>query len=131
MRIRQSAAWAMALGITLSACAVTVQEGQYGSIGVEAAQSLMATPERPIVLDVREPEEFAAGHVPGAVNVPLGTVAGWAATQPKDVPYVVICQTGRRSAKASQTLVDHGFTNVTNVEGGTSAWRQHGFPVVP
>ena len=76
------------------------------------------------VLDVRSPEEFASGHVPGAVNVPLpevGAVAGRYAGQ----RVFVICQSGGRSAAAAQTLTAAGV-DATSVAGGTAGWLQTG-----
>ena len=81
------------------------------------------------LIDVREPDEFAAGHVPGATNVPLATVATWADKQVKDAPLLVICHSGRRSTIACQTLADKAFTRITNVEGGTGAWIAKGYPL--
>lgn len=83
----------------------------------------------PMLLDVREPSEFAEGHVPGAVNVPLSTVGDWAQKQPKDKPLLVICRSGKRSLSASQVLVEQGFSSVTNIEGGTMGWIQKGLPI--
>lgn len=76
------------------------------------------------VLDVRSPEEFAAGHVPGAVNVPLpkmGAVAGRYAGE----RVFVICRSGGRSAAAAQLLAAAG-ADATSVAGGTASWLQAG-----
>jgi phage shock protein E len=69
----------------------------------------------PIFIDVREPEEFAASHVAGAVNIPLGKVDE-ASMRPfaKDDDVVLYCRTGNRSSVAIQTLKQLGFTNLTN-----------------
>ncbi|MBC7541851.1 MAG: rhodanese-like domain-containing protein, partial [Candidatus Sericytochromatia bacterium] len=83
----------------------------------------------PRLIDVRETDEYAAGHVAGAVNVPLATVAAWAGRQAKPEPLLVICQSGRRSTMACQTLVDQGFERITNVAGDTGTWFQHAYPV--
>lgn len=99
------------------------------SIPVSEARQRMQSDQPPVLIDVREPYEFAAGHAPGALNVPLGDVSRWAESQPKDQPILVICQTGRRSLDATQELTDQGFASVTNVTGGTSAWQIMGFPI--
>lgn len=99
------------------------------STTVADARAQLQAASAPVLIDVREPHEFAAGHAPGALNVPLQEVERWAETQPKDQPTLVICQTGRRSLRASQILTELGFSAVTNVEGGTSAWISQGFPV--
>jgi rhodanese-related sulfurtransferase len=75
-----------------------------------------------VLVDVREPEEFSAGHVPGAINLPLGTLPGSAAKLDHDARTIVICQTGHRSVTASRRLMKDGFSDVRNVKGGTSAW---------
>lgn len=77
---------------------------------------------RPVLLDVREPHEFAAGHVPGAVNVPLGQVAARAAEFDPAAETYVICHRGHRSITATKALMKAGFTDVASVAGGTSAW---------
>jgi rhodanese-related sulfurtransferase len=118
-----------AAAIGLAACSAGSREGGYVTRTVSDIQQTVTAKDHPAVIDVREPDEFASGHVPGAVNVPLATVPDWAAKQAKDAPYVVICQSGRRSAKASEILVEQGFKQVTNVEGGTAAWIEQGLPV--
>ncbi|MCE0459496.1 rhodanese-like domain-containing protein (plasmid) [Curtobacterium sp. C1] len=80
------------------------------------------------VLDVREPDEYAAGHVPGARNVPLATVREHVDALRDAGPVHVICQSGRRSAQATEALQSAGVDAV-NVAGGTSAWVAAGKPV--
>lgn len=77
---------------------------------------------KPVLIDVREPYEFTAGHVPGAVNVPLGQIPARASEFDPTAETYVICQSGNRSARATKALMKAGFTNVANVAGGTSAW---------
>ena len=86
----------------------------------ELAERLSAG--KPLVLDVREPYEYAAGHVPGAVNVPLGTLGGRLGEFDANRETFVICEHGHRSVTAVGQLKRAGFTNVVNVAGGTSAW---------
>ncbi|GAA0998023.1 rhodanese-like domain-containing protein [Subtercola frigoramans] len=76
------------------------------------------------LIDVREPDEYAAVRVPGAINIPLGTIAD--AKLPEGELYV-ICQLGGRSAKATEYLSGAGVT-ATNIAGGTAAWVQAGLP---
>jgi rhodanese-related sulfurtransferase len=76
-----------------------------------------------VLIDVREPDEFASGHVPSAVNVPLKTLpAALPSFDPAAETYV-ICQTGHRSAAAVKIMRREGFTHAFSVRGGTSAWR--------
>jgi rhodanese-related sulfurtransferase len=82
------------------------------------------------LIDVRTPGEYAAGHVPGAVNVPLDTLSAAAvgALVPPGGEVWVICEVGGRSAAASKQLAAWGLAPV-NVDGGTRAWRAAGWPV--
>ena len=84
-----------------------------------------------VVLDVRTEGEFAAGHVPGATNKPLGSFGPddpWLAGLDKEAPLYVICHSGGRSARAADTLAAAGF-NAVNVLGGTGGWQAAGHPV--
>lgn len=122
-------ALALALALSLVTPACVAAESDYASIPMEEAVPLMQAASPPLILDVREPDEFAAGHVPGSLNVPLGQVGKWAQGRSKDEPVLVICQTGRRSLRASEELTHQGFTRVSNVEGGFRAWHERGLPV--
>lgn len=82
-----------------------------------------------LVLDVREPWEFAEGHVPNAILIPLGQLAARVGELPQDRPLYVICRSGNRSVTASQILVAAGQRDVRNVEGGMIAWQRAGLPV--
>jgi hydroxyacylglutathione hydrolase len=86
-------------------------------------------PDGAAVIDVREPEEFAAGHVPGAVSLPQADLSSRLGELPRDRPVLVICQGGYRSLRAAQFLRQAGFTDVASVRGGTDAWRAAGRPV--
>jgi hydroxyacylglutathione hydrolase len=80
------------------------------------------------VLDVRAPDEWAAGHLPGVPNVPLGHLAEQLDALPHDRPLVVHCQGGSRSAIAASLLRAHGYSDVVNLTGGYGAWRDAGLP---
>ncbi|CAN5905517.1 hypothetical protein BH23ACT2_BH23ACT2_26490 [soil metagenome] len=80
------------------------------------------------VLDVREPEEYVDGHVPGAVLMPLATVADRVGEVPTDREVLVICKSGGRSAKAAEHLRAQGV-NAVNVAGGTQGWIDAGHRV--
>lgn len=83
----------------------------------------------PLLVDVRTPGEFAAGHVPGAKNVPLDELeARIAEFGDAGAEVYVICQSGARSSRASAALAAKGLHPV-NVTGGTSAWRAADYPV--
>lgn len=80
----------------------------------------------PVVIDVRTPEEFAAGHVDGAMNVPYEQIGGRiAALAPgKDTPVVLYCKSGRRAGIAQQTLRDMGYSKVENYGGFEDARKR-------
>lgn len=89
-----------------------------------------------LLLDVREDEEWNAGHAPDAVHVPLGTIT--AGQRPDGVPdgadVVVVCRSGKRSAQAADRLAAAGVAGVAggavrNLDGGMQAWEQAGLPV--
>lgn len=81
------------------------------------------------VVDVRESYEYEAGHVPGAVHVPLFLVPLKYTEFPSDRPLYLICETGNRSYQAGLFLARNGIAS-RNVEGGTSAWRFSGKSIV-
>ncbi|HEY3328829.1 MAG TPA: rhodanese-like domain-containing protein [Capsulimonadaceae bacterium] len=81
-----------------------------------------------VLVDVRSPGEYAGGHAVGAISMPLDHVTTRAAELPKDRPVYVICQSGGRSQQAATALRSMGYENVTNVTGGTSAWKAAGLP---
>ena len=99
------------------------------SVGVEEARRRLESPQPPFLLDVREPWEFTEGHVPAARLIPLGELERRAKEVPGDRPVLVICQSGQRSLAAASYLALMGWPDVTNVEGGTGAWVQKGYPV--
>lgn len=119
----------LGLAIFQAGCAPISAKAGFESKSIAQVQTVLHAKSAPALIDVREPDEFASGHVPGAVNVPLATVGDWALKQSKDKAVVVICRSGKRSLNASQVLLDQGFQSVTNVEGGTMAWIQKGLPV--
>ena len=82
-----------------------------------------------LVIDVREPSEWRAGHIAGATLISLGTLAQRMHELPRDREIVVVCQSGARSASASRALQAAGFTRVYNLSGGMLAWSRQKLPV--
>lgn len=74
-------------------------------------------------IDVRTPAEYKGNHIREFKNIPLYDISKKADTLSKEKEIVVICQSGMRSQNAAKTLKKLGFTNITNVKGGMSAWR--------
>lgn len=83
-----------------------------------------------LIVDVRTPMEFAQGHVPGAVNLPVEEVSRWAKDLPKDRPVYLYCRSGRRSLQAAEYLARQGYRNLYNLEGGILAIERAGYPLV-
>ncbi|KRL53774.1 rhodanese-like domain-containing protein [Furfurilactobacillus rossiae] len=80
------------------------------------------------LIDVREPDEYAEGHVEQTTNLPLSTIEQWLSNLSNTSTYTVICRSGRRSSLAIEQMKQHGITGV-NVNGGTLAWQAAGYPV--
>jgi rhodanese-related sulfurtransferase len=81
-----------------------------------------------VVVDVREPTEYASGRIPGAVSIPQADLATRLGDLPRDRELLVVCEGGVRSARAARFLKQVGFSRVTNLLGGTAAWRDAGLP---
>ena len=82
----------------------------------------------PVVVDVREPWEYEAAHVPNVVHMPLGEVVARVGEISTDGPVHVICAAGGRSAQVAEYLNAHGVDAI-NIAGGTTAWQQAGFAI--
>ena len=100
------------------------QANTYRSITMDAAVTMMAQESGYIILDVRRPDEFAAGHIPNAINVPNETIdtAEIPELPDKDQLIMVYCRSGRRSKEASEKLVKLGYTNIVEF-GGILDWK--------
>ncbi len=86
-------------------------------------------PDHLFVLDVRTPQEYAEGHVPGAVNVPHDQLASRLAEVPKDKDVVLYCKSGRRAGIAADVLAANGYMRLSHLEGDMPAWIEKGRPV--
>lgn len=95
-------------------------------IDIDAVESRVSDAS---VLDVREPEEYNHGHIPGAINVPQADLASRLEEVPRNRPVIVVCERGVRSLRAAQFLIQVGFGQVVSVKGGTAAWRGAEKPV--
>ncbi|MBI4587548.1 MAG: ThiF family adenylyltransferase [Candidatus Rokubacteria bacterium] len=100
--------------------------------GPEELNARLASSEPFILIDVRDPDEYRDGYIEPAINISRGFLEfriGTATTDP-NLPIVLYCQTGLRSALAAKVLKDLGFTNVINLAGGYQRWVQSGLPTV-
>ena len=90
----------------------------------------MASETPPVVLDVRAPQEYAAGHVPGAINVPHKALAGRLAEvlDFRDREVVLYCERGKRSDMAGAILREAGFASVSHLQGHMVEWRRQQLP---
>lgn len=101
-------------------------------IGIDDLREQIGSGDPMVLIDVRQPEEYAAqpGHLPGAINLPLpdlpGRIAEIAAHKK---PIVLVCKTDRRSARAAETLLAAGLTEIAILRGGTDGWHEQGLPL--
>ncbi|OEF96962.1 rhodanese-like domain-containing protein [Desulfuribacillus alkaliarsenatis] len=90
-------------------------------VDAQEANSLMEK-ENYVMIDVRTPEEFAEGHVPGSINIPVGEIEERLDELDRDKSYLMMCRVGVRSERARDILVENGFGNVYNIKGGIIEW---------
>lgn len=103
--------------------------GQLGSVPQVSVRELAARPDGPVVIDVRGRSEWEAGHLQGAMHIPLPDLEARIAEVPADREVVLHCQGGGRSAIGTSLLKAHGHTRVANLTGGFGAWAAAGLPV--
>lgn len=97
-------------------------------IAAPASEAYRMAQDGAVLVDVREPHEYAAGHAPGAVSLPLGQLGARHSELPKGERLLVMCLSGGRSAQAASILHELGY-DVVNVAGGIGAWESEGLPV--
>jgi rhodanese-related sulfurtransferase len=119
--------WMLLLVACASPVAPLAEVPEAGGVRRVSAAALAAYREQgqvPVLIDVRTPDEFASGHVPGSINLPLDQLAtrGAELAAYADGPIFLICEKGGRSLAAAQTLARRGLHPVS-VDGGMSAWR--------
>jgi glyoxylase-like metal-dependent hydrolase (beta-lactamase superfamily II)/rhodanese-related sulfurtransferase len=113
-------------GVVEMAWAMLTTAPEVREIDIDALES---RPPDAIILDVREPEEYAHGHVPRAIGLPQADLATRLEEVPRDRPVITLCERGTRSYRAAQFLMQVGVHQVASVKGGTAAWRAAGKPL--
>ncbi len=110
--------------LLLGGCAAQpTEKASYRQISMDEAITMMAEEENYVILDVRRADEFATGHIPGAINVANESIGSGEIPElpDKDQLILVYCRSGRRSKEASQKLADLGYTNIIEF-GGILDW---------
>lgn len=111
---------------------VVAAKGRIQEISVAAAEQ--AIRDAQVLIDVREADEYAAGHLPGAVHISRGMLEFKLSSNPelsaRDIAIVLYCKTSGRAALAACALHDMGYLNVKSISGGFDAWAAAGKPVV-
>jgi len=99
---------------------------------IDARTAAPSLDDGTVFLDVRERNEWDEGHIPGAIHVPRGSLESRIenAVPDHDGRIVVYCASGARSAFATKTLEELGYSDVVNLEGGYTEWKRNGFPTV-
>ena len=106
-------------------------KSQTTEVTVEEVKKDMDASKKFVLLDVRTAEEFKAGHLPKAVNIPRGTLEFMIGKHypQKDVEIVLYCRTDARAALCAKTLSEMGYTNVKYLKGAFKAWGEAGYPI--
>lgn len=111
---------------------VLAAKAQCREISIDDAPAFLLSADA--VIDVREADEYAAGHLPGAVNLPRGllefSLSATPALEKRDLNVVLYCKTSGRAALAAHSMQSMGYLNVVSIDGGYDAWLAAGKPVV-
>lgn len=116
---------------TATTCATPSMSEHPIEVTVEEARRQLATTTPPLLIDVREADEFALCHIEGARLIPMNSIPTRLAEIPQDVPVLIHCHHGGRSMKVTHFLRSKGYTQVSNVKGGIDAWSLKVDPKVP
>lgn len=102
--------------------------GSSSSVDSDGAKALIDSAKPPFILDVRQPEEYLAGHISGATLIPLGELSRRMDDVPKDAEILCVCASGGRSSAAVSQLTQVGYQAI-NLRGGMAGWQSAGYPV--
>ena len=119
------------IAVALGACLATsaVAESEVHSIAPVDLQARRDAGTAPVVIDVRTVEEYATGHIPGAVNIPYDQIADRVSEVDAEHGVALYCMVGPRARKGEAALLESGYTSVFHIEGGLAAWQASGLPV--
>jgi rhodanese-related sulfurtransferase len=123
--------WLIALALVSGGALLWPSLRQRGAKVSQLQATQLINQGKAVIIDVREPTEFAAGHLRDSKNIPLKELAQRAGelAKFKSKTAIVICQTGVRSSQATSQLKNAGFAEVYSLEGGLAAWQAQGLPV--
>lgn len=133
---RNSIWWFIALGVIIIAGIALIinlsGRNQTGTLAMEVSvdQAHQLRSDGAFMLDVREPDEWTSGHIPGATLIPLGQLPDRFNELPIDQIIVVVCRSGNRSASGRDILIKAGFDQVTSMAGGMNEWANKAFEIV-
>jgi rhodanese-related sulfurtransferase len=115
--------------LLVAAYEIRVRQRNFAAVSPQDAIRLMN--QGALVLDIRKPDEFAAGHINGARHMPSDQIltAGESMKKYKEKPLLVYCDSGSLGGSAARQLAEQGFTKAFTIRGGLSAWRAESLPV--
>jgi rhodanese-related sulfurtransferase len=134
--LTKSLIWGLILlAVVLAGAIIFINSNNSGNVQglakeITPAQASQYQKDGAFMLDVRQPEEWDAGHIPGAVLIPLDDLQSRLNEVPKDKEIVVVCRSGNRSATGRDILLNAGYPKVTSMGGGMNQWSAAGLPVV-
>lgn len=121
----------VALALVVAACGGGSTSRVIATVSPQDAAERLVENPAPVVLDIRTPEEVAAGHLAGSVNIDFyeADFADRIGELDRDASYVVYCRSGNRSGQAMELFESLGFSDVIEIDGGIVAWSAAGLPV--
>jgi len=120
---------AVLLGFPGPALAQSETAPEAASISASELSARRASGNAPVVIDVRTAEEYASGHIPGALNIPFDQVADRISEVDAPNGVALYCMVGPRARKGESALLASGYTSVLHLEGGLASWQAEGLPV--
>lgn len=123
--MRRSSILVVVIVILLGAFAMSIWMGskRYQDVVARQVAERLRSGENLIIIDVREPHEFAAGHIPGAINIPLGELRAHLDRFSPEAEIFLVCRSGVRSAEAARIMAGSGFRRIRNIQDGMLGWE--------